>query len=150
VDQDVLQVTKIVRVTEDLLNAIRQEHPRVLVVEDDREEAELIRHGLEDIGCAVEIAFDAMRAMEALFDSNKTCNPDFDIVFLDLKLPGEGGISLLRKIRVTTPRLPVVVVTGYATDKNVSDAARLGYVGFIEKPVTASDLREIMLKHKIN
>jgi DNA-binding response OmpR family regulator len=78
---------------------------RVLVVEDDVPLAQLLRQQLETQSYAVSMVHDGEAAQQAIQDGR------FDLVILDLNLPKLDGVSLLRQIRPTLPRLPVLVLT---------------------------------------
>ena len=58
----------------------------------------------------------------------------FDLVLLDLALPGQNGIEILAQIRERQPQLPVIMITAYGTVDNVVDAIRTGAQNFVQKP----------------
>ena len=58
----------------------------------------------------------------------------YDLLLLDLALPGESGIDLLPRIKSLAPELPVIMITAYGTVGNVVDAIRAGASNFIQKP----------------
>ena len=58
----------------------------------------------------------------------------YDLLLLDLALPGESGIDLLPRIKSLVPDLPVILITAYGTVGNVVDAIRAGAANFIQKP----------------
>ena len=78
---------------------------RVLVVEDDLPLAELLRQQLETEAYSVTVLHDGEAARDAIPDGR------FDLVILDLNLPKLDGVSLLKQIRPSVPRLPVLVLT---------------------------------------
>jgi len=78
---------------------------RVLVVEDDLPLAELLRQQLETEAYSVTVLHDGEAARDAI------PNGRFDLVILDLNLPKLDGVSLLKQIRPSVPRLPVLVLT---------------------------------------
>ncbi len=78
---------------------------RVLVVDDDIPLAKLLRQQLESQSYHVSMAHDGESAQRAIQDGR------FDLVILDLNLPKLDGMSLLRQIRPSQPRLPVLVLT---------------------------------------
>jgi putative two-component system response regulator len=109
---------------------------RVLVVDDDDQVSRLLQRILSSGGYAVEhlstgeAAIDRVRSGEA------------DLVLLDLILPDRSGIEVLESIRSdpATRLLPVVMLTGQATDVDKLRAQAAGVTDFIFKPVTAGEL----------
>jgi two-component system copper resistance phosphate regulon response regulator CusR len=86
---------------------------RVLVVEDERKVADFIRQGLVEEGHTVEIAGDGASALDLILDGTA-----FDLVVLDIMLPGRDGIAVLRTMRQHRIDTPVLLLT--ARD-NVAD-----------------------------
>jgi len=78
---------------------------RVLVVEDDMPLAELLRQQLETEAYSVTVLHDGEAARDAIPDGR------FDLVILDLNLPKLDGVSVLKQVRPSVPRLPVLVLT---------------------------------------
>jgi len=92
--------------TEAVLSDFRPEcGSRVLVVEDDIPLAQLLQRQLEGKAYAVSVLHDGESARQAIADGR------FDLVILDLTLPKLDGVSLLRQVRPSQPRLPVLVLT---------------------------------------
>jgi DNA-binding response OmpR family regulator len=79
---------------------------RILLVDDDEEICEEIKSLLKDQGFRVTVAGDGLTAVD-LFDSKQ-----FDLIILDLKIPGMPGIDILRHIKGKRPATKVLVVTG--------------------------------------
>ncbi len=101
----------------------------VLVVDDD----EVVRlshlRSLKTVSCDVEAVEDgelALRLME---------RHPFDVVLLDLRMPGLDGMSVLRTIKQKWPESEVVVITGYPTIETAKEAVRLGAYDYLAKPV---------------
>jgi DNA-binding response OmpR family regulator len=80
--------------------------PQILVVEDDLPLASFIGERLQSEQYAVDLAHDGRLVGEALSSAK------YDLVILDLNLPNVDGITLLKQLRPTYPRLPVLVLTG--------------------------------------
>lgn len=80
--------------------------PHILVVEDDTSLASFLRKRLEAEAYAVDVAHDGEAGYDAL------SNEKYDLVILDLNLPKLDGVTLLRQLRPSKPRLPVLVLTG--------------------------------------
>jgi DNA-binding NtrC family response regulator len=107
---------------------------RILVVDDQ----EIVRLSLLRVlagpNCEVETVFngiDALREME---------RHPFDVVLLDLRMPGIDGMSVLRTIKEKWPESEVVVITGYPTIETAKEAIRLNAYDYLAKPVDPDDV----------
>ncbi len=106
-------------------------HPmgqRILIIDDEAG----IRDSLETLltleGFRVDLAGDGIAGLDQLTRNT------YDLLLLDLALPGESGIDLLPRIRALVPELPVIMITAYGTVGNVVDAIRAGASNFVQKP----------------
>ena len=110
----------------------------ILVVDDER----IIREGAERIlakeGWKTTIAENGERGLELIK------NDEFQILLLDLMMPGISGMEVLKTVRETHPNLLVVVITGYATIENAVSAMKSGAYDFIPKPFTPDQLRIVV------
>jgi DNA-binding response OmpR family regulator len=79
---------------------------RILVVEDERKVARFIRQGLEEEGHAVEVAGDGEAALELILDARP-----YDLIVLDVMLPGRDGLDVLETVRRHRIESPVLVLT---------------------------------------
>ena len=102
--------------------------PRILIVDDEAG----IRDSLETLlgleGFRVDMAADGRAGMDQL------ARHSYDLMLLDLALPGESGIDLLPRIKSLVPEMPVILITAYGTVGNVVDAMHAGAANFIQKP----------------
>jgi DNA-binding NtrC family response regulator len=111
---------------------------RVLVIDD---EAIVCRSCIRILAvdghevCMAQTGEEALRLIE---------QRSFDVVLLDLRIPGSGGLRLLRAIRSATPETQVVVITGYPSIDYAKEAIRLGALEFMAKPFTSETLRELV------
>jgi DNA-binding NarL/FixJ family response regulator len=103
---------------------------KILVADDHALIREAFRHLLAELepGVAVLEAGDCDSACRLIEQ-----NPDLDLVLLDLRLPGAGGLATLRKLRDEQPALPVVVVSALEDAGTVRAALAQGAMGFIPK-----------------
>ena len=92
--------------------------PRVLVVDDEDGVREGLRTLLQREGLHVETAGTAEEGVRRIETRS------FDVVFLDLNLPGADGLSMLAKFRRGTPPADIVILTGYGTVANTVEAMR--------------------------
>jgi len=108
----------------------------ILVVEDDPETLELVALGLEDAG------FRALRAANAEEAEAALAGTLPDGLVLDLVLPGQSGLALLRRIRFEerTQNLPVLLLTGHALEEDRVLGLEAGADDYIGKPFSAREL----------
>ena len=99
----------------------------VLLAEDEVLIAETLGDALRDAGFAVLHAPDTQAALKAL-------EADPDVIVSDIRMPGGGGMDLLRASQEADPDRPVIMMTGFATVDNAVEAMRLGAVNYVQKP----------------
>ncbi len=101
---------------------------RVLIIDDEAAIRESLDTLLSLEGYAVESAADGKQGLARLDTQS------YDLVLLDLALPGQNGLEVLAQIRERQPELPVIMITAYGTVGNVVDAMRAGAQNFVQKP----------------
>ena len=109
------------------------DQPHLLVVDDDREIRDLLQRFLGKHGLRVDTAADG-RAMQRLLDNGR-----FDLVVLDLMLPGEDGLTLCRRLRTTT-QLPIIMLTALAEDTDRIIGLEMGADDYVVKPFNPREL----------
>jgi DNA-binding response OmpR family regulator len=107
---------------------------RILVAEDDAPLADFLRQRLVQEQFAVQLASNGNDAQRLAVDQS------FDLVLLDLNLPGTGGLDVLRSIRSSKPDLPVVVVTGSAMVEERVRGLDAGADDYVAKPFAYAEL----------
>jgi DNA-binding NtrC family response regulator len=105
----------------------------VLVVDDEAGPRESLRMILKS-RYEVHMASDGQEALSLIK------NKDFNVVTLDLNMPGLSGIEILKEIRKLKPDTEVVIITGYGTLTNAQEAMRFGAGDFISKPFNVEDI----------
>ena len=106
----------------------------ILVVDDEPDIRALLKDVLEDEGYRVALAANAGEARERLAAAPP------DAVLLDIWMPGEDGLALLRSWQAGGLPCPVVMMSGHGTIETAVEATRLGAYDFIEKPITLAKL----------
>lgn len=106
----------------------------ILVIDDDDAVCALFKETLDDAAYKVSIAQDALTGLEMVRGH------DYDMVFLDLKLPGMDGAELFKQIRVIKPELPVTIITGYPDSEIMMNALASGPFGVMKKPFSTTDI----------
>jgi CheY-like chemotaxis protein len=104
---------------------------RILVVDDDPVVGRSIERALTSKGYAV---INCSNGKDALA---KLQNEEYDAVFTDLKMPEMGGLEVAAKVKASQPWMPVVIVTGYATEQAQNEAKACGVTQFIQKPLSS-------------
>ena len=110
------------------------EEIRVLVVDDEEAVRNLLRRTLEDIGYDV---LTVSNGEEALFRMNQQ---EFEVVFLDIKMPGMSGIEVLGKITTDWPDTCVIMATGVPDVPTTVECMQMGAYDYITKPFDRDDL----------
>ena len=107
---------------------------KVLIVEDDPDIAHLIGMHLEDIGCASEIAISGDTGLVAFGRGG------FDLVVLDLMLPGLDGLSVCREIRSREGYVPILILTAKSTELDRVLGLEMGADDYLTKPFSIPEL----------
>ena len=86
--------------------------------------------------------FDADGAESGEIALEKLKKESYDLVLLDVRMPGMDGIEVLRQAKQIVPDLLVLVLTGHGTIDTANEAMELGAAGFIRKPIAIENLAE--------
>ena len=113
---------------------------KILVVDDEKRIRDVCQEMLTNEGFLVSVAQDGYRGLEIIQ------NEHFDIILLDLMMPGISGMDLLRHIKEKLPDTIVIVITGYATLEHGVGAMKNGAFDFLPKPFSPEDLRLVIKK----
>ncbi len=112
----------------------------VLVVDDERGIRELLCLLLDAEGYRTFAASNGEEALEIAGRETGT----IDLVIQDLKMPGMGGIRLLRELRTRDASVPVIVITAFSTWDDAVEAMRLGAYNYLRKPFDTDSIRTIV------
>ncbi|MBS1565576.1 MAG: response regulator transcription factor [Bacteroidetes bacterium] len=113
------------------------EERKILIVEDEQKIADTIRFGLMENGYHAETAYDGKIGYQ-LFTSHP-----FDLVILDINLPGMNGYELCKAIRRNSPDVPIIILTSLGTINNKVEGYDSGADDYMVKPF---EFRELLLK----
>src|SRR5579863_5020186 len=118
----------------------------ILVIDDEAGIRESLEVLLTLEGYSVRMAGDGEQGLRILELEN------FDLILLDLALPGQSGIELLPQIKDRQPETPVIMITAYGTVDNVVEAVRAGAENFVQKPwdneKLMADIRSAIARHR--
>ena len=107
----------------------------VLVVDDERHIREILRESLESKGYSVEVAEDGEKALE-LLRANR-----YRLMILDIRMPSRDGLALMREAAsFAQPAMPVIVLTGLASEQELLEARKLGAAACMRKPFQIDEL----------
>ena len=109
----------------------------VLIVDDEPNMRWVLGRTLEQAGYTVQSASNGDEATTVL------AHEPIDLVLLDLKLKGEDGLHVLRRLRQRRPELVVIILTAYGTVPTAVEAMQLGAADFLRKPF---DVEEVVFK----
>ena len=107
----------------------------VVVIDDDYAMGLSCRKILAKSGCAVQVFEDGTRGLEAVLAGRP------DLVVVDLKMPGIGGMEVIARVHAADPDMVMVVITGYPTIGSAVEAIKAGAFDFLPKPFTPDELR---------
>ena len=107
---------------------------KILVVDDDPSVLSAFEQMLSEQGHLVRVAVRGEEALELLAKERP------DLVIMDIRMPGISGLEAVRRIRALDPRLPVIIMTGYATTDTAIEATKLGAVDYHLKPIDGAEI----------
>jgi two-component system response regulator AtoC len=110
----------------------------LLVVDDEEPFRRLLKNELSRKGYAVEVASDGAEALNLLRDRN------FDVILLDVVMPGVDGISLMKRLKEDSSTPAIVVLTGKATVETAVEAMKNGAYDYLTKPYKLDELTIIV------
>jgi diguanylate cyclase (GGDEF)-like protein len=128
-------VKKVIKIVEEALRK-----PVILIVDDRVEYRETLRDILAGRGYRVVLAKDGYEAV------GLTQKGDFDVVLLDIKMPGMDGVKTLERIKEFRPEAGVIMMTAYSMEEFVEDSLRKGAYTCLFKPIDVEKMLEAVQK----
>jgi DNA-binding NtrC family response regulator len=111
---------------------------RVLLVDDEEEFVSALSERLMLRGIEVDSALNGEEALASLKEK------EFEVVILDVMMPGLGGLEVLRQIISTYPNTQVILLTGHGSTREGIEGMRLGAFDYLIKPVDIEEMLEKM------
>ena len=111
---------------------------RVLLVDDEEEFVSALSERLMLRGIEVDSALNGEEALARLVEK------EFEVVILDVMMPGLGGLEVLRQIKSTHPNTQVILLTGHGSTREGIEGMRLGAFDYLIKPVDIEEMLEKM------
>ena len=112
--------------------------PIILVVDDEKNIRLTLRESLKALDVRVEAAVNGEEALDM------AAQQEYDLVLLDLKMPGMDGMEVLRRLRELSPGTAVVLLTAHGTVDTAVEAMKLGAVDFLQKPFAPKEIRDVV------
>ena len=113
-------------------------HRKVLLVDDDPHSTALLKRLLETEELTVDAVSSGQEALEALMAS------DYSVLITDLRMPGMGGMDLIREVTLRRIMVTTIVTTSFGSIERVVEAMRLGAYDFLTKPIDPTQLKLVM------
>ena len=113
---------------------------KILIVDDEKIVRESLLHWFEEDGYDVEAAEDGETALK-MFDKNK-----YDLLLVDMKMPGIGGLELLKKVKEIDKETIVILITAFASVPSAITALKDGAYDYVTKPVDPDELAHLVKK----
>ncbi len=111
---------------------------RVLLVDDEEAFVEALGKRLNARGLSVQTSNSGEDAVA------KAQGQSFDVIVLDLAMPGIDGIETMKRLREVDPDLQIILLTGHGSIEKAVEATKLGAIDFLQKPASLSDLLELI------
>jgi len=110
----------------------------ILIVDDEKNIRLALSMSLEKLDLPVETAASGEEALEKLAQGG------YELMLLDLRMPGMEGMEVLRRVSRELPDLKVIIITAYGSIDLAVEAMKLGAVDFLQKPFDAGQVREVV------
>ena len=107
---------------------------RILVVDDEKELAEVVSEQLSHAGYQTGLAYDGVEAVLSVLDFG------WDIVLMDVRMPKLDGINALRIIRKLAPNVAVIIFSGQFKKAEIAEALKLGAYSCLSKPIRLDEV----------
>lgn len=117
-----------------------EKRPKILIVDDERIVRESLLHWFQEDGYEVETAEDAEKALQ-MFEKGK-----YDVILLDMKMPGMSGLELLVKLKQIDKEAIVILITAFASVPSAIKALKDGAFDYVTKPVDPDELAHLVAK----
>ena len=113
---------------------------RVLIIDDEKNFADVIGNEIERMGFETVVVYDPLRGLE------HASAEEFEVVLLDMKMPGMDGLTALKEIRKSDSPPEVIILTGHATVDTAIDAMKNGAYDYLTKPCKLEELHVLLRK----
>ena len=142
VSEDISMQEYLAKLIAQSLGGYPDEEKAVLIVDDEAIVRESLKDWLKDTYqvTTAETGEEAIELME---------KQDFDILIVDVRLPGKSGIQVLREAKEVKPRIKSIFITAYPSAELAVQAMKLGAVDYLIKPVAPDDLEKLIQENAL-
>jgi len=109
------------------------ESKKILIIEDDEDIVDLLSIHLKDLGCSIEKAFDGTTGLQ------KALSATFDLIILDLMLPGIDGMEVCRRVRMKNEYVPILMLTAKSEEIDKVLGLETGADDYLTKPFSVRE-----------
>ncbi len=110
----------------------------ILLVDDEKDFVETLAERLEIRGFSALTALNGEEALKLVQEK------DFDVILLDVRMPGKDGLEVLQEIKSIKPIIQVIMLTGHATVQSAVDGMKMGAFDYLMKPTETNKLFEMI------
>lgn len=118
------------------------EKKRILIIDDERNIRMTLTFCLESEGYVIDTAINGEEGLDILLNQGKK----YDLILLDIKMPGKSGMEVLKELREKENSSNVIMMTAYGTIKEAVLAIKLNAIDFISKPFTPEQIKTLVAK----
>ena len=111
---------------------------KILIVDDEKNIRMMLKHCLKERKYDTDIAINGDEALKKIKENN------YDLVLLDIKMPGLSGMEVLKKVRERGNNVNIIMMTAYGTIERAVEAMKLNAIDFLSKPFTTDEIRSIV------
>jgi DNA-binding NtrC family response regulator len=120
------------------MHQARDPRIKILIVDDDRTIADILRDLISDPERGVDVRYDGVSALEVI---QRT---PYDVIVVDLVMPKVGGLEVLRFAKKINPDVIVIIITGYASLETAITAIKEGAYDYIRKPCKLEEIKIVV------
>lgn len=112
----------------------------ILIVDDEDIVRRTLTAMLQYMGHRADWVADGLAGQTALNEHQ------YNTAFVDIRMPGMDGISLLKWSRKINPDFPIIIMTGHGVEDSCAEALKSGAFGFLNKPFSLQEIKELITK----
>jgi PAS domain S-box-containing protein len=118
---------------------------RILVAEDVQDNQDLLKQLLGKCGAKIEFVFSGREAVDLALEKK-----NFDLVLMDIQMPGMDGISAMRELRAKGFSKPIIALSAHAMKEYIDECLRSGFDGYISKPIDSKNFVKTLIQMTVN